>query len=292
MRTLPKAIFLSCGHGKGAAGANDDGARGNGTTERAEAMDVTRELAARLQRDPVFKNVPLFLIGLDERLSVVGKTKKINDVCRARGYTVDDTLLLEVHLNSGGNALAHGLEVWYYAGDDTAKAFALTLAQSLKEATRMPYHGTPVKGDTSNRHGRLGIIRDTIPIAALLELGYLSNPTDAAMHLDPVQDDLFSLGALNGIRQWYGYPALEETTAAHSPDSSPVVPTTPTTETGPDGESAAAFTPNEEMRVAFDWLFQSGIFTEQSPRDEWNYRYAALRLRELRTPITSLPPQP
>lgn len=287
-----RAIFVSCGHISLADGAHDpdannDGIKNDPISERKEAEDVTRELVARLQADPQLKTIPVFTIGLGERLNVAAKTKKINDICRTRGFTAADSLLVEIHLNSSGEATANGLEVWYYSGDETAKAFALTLAASLKEATGMPYHGTPVKGDTSNRHGRLGIVRDTIPLAALFELGFISNREDAAMHTDPTKDNAFSLGALNGIRTWMGYAEVEESPPTSAPDSPPST-STPTPES-PDGAAVAGFVPNAEMVRAFDLYFTLGVFNEDSPRDEFNYRFATLRARE--HALIPLPPQ-
>lgn len=272
------ALFLLAGHGLDGSNASD-GATGAGTTERREASDVVRELVARLQLDPQLKGIPLFTIGLDERLNLAAKTKRVNDICRSRGFTVSNSLLLECHLNSGSNPQAHGLEVWYYAGDATAEAFALTLAEELKLATGLAYHGSPVKGDTSNRYGRLGILRDTIPLAALLELGYLSNPGDAAMHTDSVKDDTFSLGALNGIRRWIGYATTGETAAASAPVTPPPAQTIPTPEGSPDGAAAAGYQPTPEMVEAFGYLLGYDVLNDQSPRDELNYRIATLLMR-------------
>ena len=105
--------------------------------------------------------------------SLVKKINWINKKLKASDY------LLSFHLNSFILSEATGTEVWYYGGSETSRKKAEELAKIQSETLRLELRGkNGVFPDTSNRYGRLGIIRDTIPWAFLCELGFLSNPDD------------------------------------------------------------------------------------------------------------------
>lgn len=84
--------------------------------------------------------------------------------------------LLSVHLNSSRYKNANGSEVWYYGGSIASKKKAQELAKLQAKTLLLKNRGA--KADITNRHGRLGIIRDTRPWAFLTELGFMSNTED------------------------------------------------------------------------------------------------------------------
>lgn len=88
----------------------------------------------------------------------------------------ENDIILSVHLNAGGDKYTQGSEVWYYGGSKKSEEKAEDLCTILSNTIGNTRRGT--KPDTSNRYGRLGIIRDTKPWAFLLELGFLASKED------------------------------------------------------------------------------------------------------------------
>ena len=101
---------------------------------------------------------------LKQKIDWINKNSTKNDI------------LLSVHLNSSVYKNATGSEIWYYGGSRESRLKGLELARLQAKTLLLKNRGA--KADTTNRHGRLGIIRDTRPWAFLTELGFMSNPED------------------------------------------------------------------------------------------------------------------
>lgn len=208
-----KAIFIDAGHGLGPTGAIDNGASGNGTTERNEVVEIANETIARLKADPTFSGVQIIPVGVDVRLSVTGKVNEVNRICREKGWQTNDALLIAIHINSAGSTAARGLEAWYSSsrgGED----FAKSVIEQVSQATGLPLRAKVTLPSNANRHGRLGIVDDTIPRACLIECGFITNEFDVAVLKSMQLDDRFAEGIHRGIRTYLSLP----------PTSGPVAP--------------------------------------------------------------------
>ena len=95
-------------------------------------------------------------------LGLLDEIKWIN----ARSSVSD--LAVEVHLNSGGGI---GTETYFYAGSNISKKFAQAIQNKLVQTIKTKDRG--VKPDTATRFGRLGFIRDTKPLATLVEAFFI-----------------------------------------------------------------------------------------------------------------------
>lgn len=90
-------------------------------------------------------------------------------------HSTSKDILISVHCNAGGG---EGTEVFYYDGDRFSLGVAQVYSNLLSEITNSPNRGA--KPDTASRAGRLGIIKDTNPIPALLsENGFVDSHADA-----------------------------------------------------------------------------------------------------------------
>src|SRR4051812_14545737 len=103
-----QAIFLDAGHGLNPAGALDNGATGNGTTERDQVVALAEALLVYLRGLPL-QVVP---IGVTEVVSLADKVHKINYICQSNHWGQDDALLVSLHMNSGAPN-ARGVEAYY-----------------------------------------------------------------------------------------------------------------------------------------------------------------------------------
>lgn len=173
---MNKRIILAAGHGGG-----DPGSIGQGTTEAATVVDITNRLADKLRADGQVE-----VVVVPHELGLVDGINWIN----ARYKSLNDGYCLEIHKNAAVGA--HGVEVWFYSGDAASQDKAQRILNGLV-TTGLPNRG--VKGDATNRYGRLGFIRDTNPWAGLAECGFI---TDGGDFLDPDRyAEALKLGVLN-----------------------------------------------------------------------------------------------
>lgn len=142
------------------------------TTEQKEAMHIVAKASVVLNKEFGEDNVLVcpFWYNLRQKIDWVNKNSTRND------------RLLSVHLNSSVIPAAHGSEVWYYGRSEKSYKKAKKMAELLSETMGTDDRGAkPDKKDKhgeGNRHGRLGIVRDTDPWAFLVELGFMSNTID------------------------------------------------------------------------------------------------------------------
>lgn len=173
---MNKRIILAAGHGGG-----DPGSIGQGTTEAATVVDITNRLADKLRADGQVE-----VVVVPHELGLVDGINWIN----ARYKSLNDGYCLEIHKNAAVGA--HGVEVWFYSNDAASQDKAQRILNGLV-TTGLPNRG--VKGDATNRYGRLGFIRDTNPWAGLAECGFI---TDGGDFLDPDRyAEALKLGVLN-----------------------------------------------------------------------------------------------
>lgn len=174
---MQRRVLLAAGHGGG-----DPGAVGQGTTEAEQVIDIVNRLAEKLRADG-----QLEVVVVPHELNLVDEINWVN----ARYGSLEDGYCLEVHKNSGVGG--HGVEVWYFSGDGQSQAYAQQVLNGLVSITGLPDRG--VKGDATNRYGRLGWIRDTNPWAGLAECGFI---TDGGDTLDNnLWADALKIGVLN-----------------------------------------------------------------------------------------------
>lgn len=100
-------------------------------------------------------------------LSLVDRIAWINARCQA------DDVCVELHMNAGGG---RGVETFYFAWSNYAKAKANTYNNNLCSILGLRNRG--VKPDTATRFWRLWFVRDTKPLALLLELWFIDNTYD------------------------------------------------------------------------------------------------------------------
>ena len=144
--------------------SNDPGAVANNTTEHNEVKALVNKAVKELAA----KGINTYVIPVN--LTLVKKIQWVNYY-----FTVND-FLLSVHLNAANSSAATGISTWFYGGDNSSKKFAKVIQYQLIKDLSLKDRG--VKSDTSNRHGRLGIIRDSKTKAWLVELGFISNYSD------------------------------------------------------------------------------------------------------------------
>lgn len=206
-----KHIFIVAGHGKTWDGNIDVGAIGNGTTERQEVKEISAEAVEILKAsfgsfNPYYE---VHGIGINEDLSLREKIKKVNDFCLKNNILRENSVLISVHTNAFGNPDANGIETWHEEKDDESKRLASHINSNMSAYTGFNDRG--IKDEKDNRHGRLGILADTIPVACLIECGFITNVNNARYLTDPTLDDKWALSIAHGLKAYFmgGFEVVE-----------------------------------------------------------------------------------
>lgn len=140
------------------------------------------------------------------------------------GYneTTND-LAIEVHINDGGK---RGIETWYEGeGNNRSQKIAQAISDAVVAETNWQAQG--VKSEYQHEMGSISFLHETIPIASLIECGYLDNLEDADFLRNPVNADLIGKGIAKGVLKYYNleYRELPQPGSAQSVQTQPAQPT-------------------------------------------------------------------
>ena len=154
-------IFIDPGHG-----GTDSGAVGqNGTYESNVVLEVAMNLKKLLENNGHVAKCSR------ERDESVGLSERA-DMANAWGAD----LFVSVHANSASDVAAHGTETYCYPGAAAAKERAVSVQRSL-----VAYLG---RADRGVKTANFAVLRETAMPAILVELAFLSNPTEEALLAD------------------------------------------------------------------------------------------------------------
>lgn len=197
-----KAIFIVAGHGEILnSDRKDPGAIANGTTERKEASEMAFELFELLRNDENFKDVKIYDVGIVNDLDLIEKSDYVNVICQANKFNARNSILISIHLNAGGG---EGVESWHYRDSEESKKLGAYLSAAISMKLSIRHRGD--KDEKNNRHGKLHIVHETIPLACLIEASFIDNKEESKIFKDDKKDDDYAIAMLEGI---YGYFEME-----------------------------------------------------------------------------------
>ena len=183
-------IFVDQGHNP--SGPNT-GAEGNGLLEQDITYAVGVYLADLLRADPRFavrlsRNTPEEVLGTSNASSLAERVRRANE------WPAD--YFISIHCNANENPAVNGTEVYVYREDTQA----YWLAQQV-------LRGIVVRVGTRDNRVRvrpgLYVLRRTRMPSILVELAYLTNPTDAMkLESDPFG---FAQGIYNGLLRYFDF---------------------------------------------------------------------------------------
>jgi len=196
-------ILIEAGHGLSADKKNDPGAMAaDGTSERSIVVAVAKRLAA------MFPVARITTVGVFDALSLDDKIARINTICQLERFTREKTLLVSLHCDWSG--APDGISGYFKSGDILSRAATETLLATLSEEIKQ--NVLNMRGDKESRFGRLGIVRDTTPVACLVEIGSLRKDGDESDGLEylikPENQDTIARGLARGIEQVTGIQTI------------------------------------------------------------------------------------
>lgn len=176
-------IYIDQGHNPQNPNA---GAEGNGYREQDLVYAIGQELAGILQAEGY--EVRLSRPTEDTQLGTSNASSLAARVNEANDWGAD--YFISLHANASDIPAASGSEALVYRVDSTAGELGRLIVQYLSQATGLPDRGVTPRTN-------LYVLRRTRMPAVLVELGFITNPGDAALMANDPQ--LFALGVANGI---------------------------------------------------------------------------------------------
>lgn len=203
-------IFISAGHGGFEGSFRDPGAIAGSTSEAVELIATRDLIVAELKS----RGLAVFAPGDD--LSLVGTIDWIN----ARATRQD--IALEIHMDAFSKTEARGASVFYISNNSDRKRQADILLNSLiRRVPEVPNRGS--KPDTGAGVGRLAFCRDVSCPSMLMEIGFISNPSDLRLLQSRRRD--YAIGIADGLQMW---SREISPTPVPTPTPTPVPTPTPT----------------------------------------------------------------
>ncbi|ULG71204.1 N-acetylmuramoyl-L-alanine amidase [Macrococcus brunensis] len=170
-----KTIILDPGHGGSDQGASSK----TGTLEKEVTLKTALMLRDKLKKEGakvIMTRTTDEFVSLDDR-------KGTGDI------------FISLHSDALSDKAPHGLTVYY--SHESQKVLADTLHFSIKKKALLSDRGV--------RQENFQVIEQTKMPAVLLELGYISNPTDEKMMNDQVYRQIVTTSIVDGLRNYFIY---------------------------------------------------------------------------------------
>ena len=181
-------IYIDQGHNPVNPNA---GAEGNGLREQDIVYEIGVRLAAILRaagfETRLSRPTPETQLGTSNASSLAAR---VND---ANSWGAD--YFISLHTNASTSTNANGSEAYVYRTDSRAGVLASNILEELSESTGLRNRGVAARPS-------LYVLRRTAMPAVLVELGFITNPYDAA--LMSTQPELFASGVANGVLAYFG----------------------------------------------------------------------------------------
>ncbi len=182
-------IYIDQGHNPRNPNA---GAEGNGLREQDIVYPVGVELAALLNANPDFE-ARLSRPSPDTQLGESNSESLRIRVADANAWGAD--YFISIHTNAVDNPTANGIEGFAYSRPSTAYSLGEDILRSLSSTTGQKNRGMQVRTN-------LYVLRKTSMPAVLIEIGFITNPEEAALMRD--NPALFAEGIYRGILEFTG----------------------------------------------------------------------------------------
>ena len=182
-------IFIDPGHG-----GTDPGAVGNGVIEEYVNLNVSLELA-RLLRNAGY-SVMLYRTTSDENVLSDKNADLRNRAAMANNWGAD--YFISIHTNSSERPAAQGVEAYVYRLGGTSQRLAQSIVDAVSDELGSVNRGV--------MQANFAVLRRTNMPAVLVELGYLTNQTEALNLNSPAWQKAVAKAIFNGIVSYVGPP--------------------------------------------------------------------------------------
>ena len=182
-------IYIDQGHNP--TSYHNTGASGNGLYEQDLTYTIGILLAELLEEDGRFE----VCLSRPTKDTVLGTDNDSSLDARVQGAAdFGADYFISLHINSFSDTSANGIEVHVAEQGSTSYAFGNSILQGMIESTSLRNRGMQLSPN-------LRVLKKATMPAALLEMGFISNSTEAKLLSQ--NPDLFAQGIYNGILDFF-----------------------------------------------------------------------------------------
>ncbi|MCU7667958.1 SH3 domain-containing protein [Bacillus thuringiensis] len=179
-----KTIVLDAGHG-----GKDSGAVGNALKEKDLTLDMVKRVKSKLENN----GASVILTRKDDTFITLGGRTSISNDSNAKAF-------VSIHINSSDSPSARGVETYYHNHSDSglrknSSSLATSILNELLTASSMPNRGV--------RDANFQVIKYNHKPSTLIELGFISNSSDAGIMADTTYKNKAAEAIAKGISKYF-----------------------------------------------------------------------------------------
>ena len=194
---LNKIVYLDAGHG-----GYDPGASYFGISEKSLTLAIQSRVKAKLESE-----------GYQVVTTRTSDTYvDLTDRSRAANASESD-IFVSIHINASGSSAAQGIETYYYQpyaeypsrinATYHANPTRLSMSDTLANAIQSSLINATGAQNQGVKRQTFAVLRETTAPAVLLELGFLSNPQEAARLNTSAYQETLANAIVAGIKSYY-----------------------------------------------------------------------------------------
>ena len=194
---LNKVVYLDAGHG-----GYDPGASYFGISEKSLTLAIQSRVKAKLEAE-----------GYQVVTTRTSDTYvDLTDRSRAANASESD-IFVSIHINASGSSAAQGIETYYYQpyaeypsrinATYHANPTRLSMSDTLANAIQSSLINATGAQNQGVKRQTFAVLRETAAPAVLLELGFLSNPQEAARLNTSAYQETLANAIVAGIKSYY-----------------------------------------------------------------------------------------
>ena len=194
---LNKIVYLDAGHG-----GYDPGASYFGISEKSLTLAIQSRVKAKLEAE-----------GYQVVTTRTSDTYvDLTDRSRAANASESD-IFVSIHINASGSSAAQGIETYYYQpyaeypsrinAAYHANPTRLSMSDTLANAIQSSLINATGAQNQGVKRQTFAVLRETTAPAVLLELGFLSNPQEAARLNTSAYQETLANAIVAGIKRYY-----------------------------------------------------------------------------------------
>ncbi len=194
---LNKVVYLDAGHG-----GYDPGASYFGISEKSLILAIQSRVKAKLEAE-----------GYQVVTTRTSDTYvDLTDRSRAANASESD-IFVSIHINASGSSAAQGIETYYYQpyaeypsrinAAYHANPTRLSMSDTLANAIQSSLINATGAQNQGVKRQTFAVLRETTAPAVLLELGFLSNPQEAARLNTSAYQETLANAIVAGIKSYY-----------------------------------------------------------------------------------------
>ena len=194
---LNKVVYLDAGHG-----GYDQGASYFGISEKSLTLAIQSRVKAKLEAEGyqvVTTRTSDTYVDLTDRSRVANAS--------------ESDIFVSIHINASGSSAAQGIETYYYQpyaeypsrinAPYHANPTRLSMSDTLANAIQSSLINATGAQNQGVKRQTFAVLRETTAPAVLLELGFLSNPQEAARLNTSAYQETLANAIVAGIKSYY-----------------------------------------------------------------------------------------